>query len=264
MRRIVWLALCAALAGAQDEGGRDTGAAGPVVVFVRSRRTAETGAIYDATWKALEPHFGALSRRRLFDSDGDPRRAEEYRRENGAAVLAVAFDAEAARGWEPVPVLRVEPPRTDRARLASWFRTFRRGATRVALFGPPEELEGLETRPCASAADAKGCDLAWIPEGSPADARALRRELDPLGIPLVATSPLVGEGVAALVVRPEPASVGLDLAAVVLRRVRDGKPLRPLSVRRLRVTVDLAAARAAGHEVPLSALARADVVRGGP
>jgi hypothetical protein len=256
--------LLAALAAAQDEGGRDPGTGAPVVVFVRSQRNAESGAIYDAAWKALEPHFGALARRRLLDSDGDPKRAEEHRLANADAGLVVAFDAPSGEGWGGVPVLLVEPPRVDRGRLANRLRSFRPGASRVAVFGAAEELPGLETRTCAAAADAKGCHLAWVPEGSPADARALRRELDALGIPLVTTSGAVEDGIAALSVRPDPASVGVDLAAAVLARVRDGAPPRPLSVRRLRVAVDLSAARAAGHEVPLEALARADVVRRAP
>lgn len=264
MRRTWWVLLLAGAVPAQDEGGRDTGAGGRPVVFVRWKRTVETDAVYDAAWKALEPHFGVLSRRRLFDFDGERKRADEFRGENRDAVLAVAFDAEAARGWEGIPVFPVYPIETDRERFASKLKTFRPGSGRIALFGPEESLPGFTIVPCAVAADARGCDLAWIAEGSTLDARVLRSALDAMKIPLVTTSGTTHEGIAALTVRPDPTSLGLDLAAAILGAVRDGAPPRPLSVRRLRVTVDLRAARAAGYEVPLDALARADVVRREP
>lgn len=262
MRPIVWVAILAALALAQ--GGRDTGEEGTVVLFLRWTPTQESGAIYNTTWKALEPHFGVLSRKRLFDFDGDPGRGQEL--DTSRAGLVVAFDAAAAAAWprEGTPILRAYGMVTDRTRLAQWVKLFHPGARRIALFGPRQVLEGYEVVACRAAADARGCDVAWLPEGSALDARALRPELDALGIPLVTSSPAVEPGVAALSVRPHPTSLGWDLAAVILDHVREGVPLRPLRARRLRVAVDLRAARDAGHEVPLEALARADVVRRRP
>ena len=51
------------------QGGRDTGKGAPLVLFVRSERTVESKDIYDAAWKALEPHFGVLARERLYAFD---------------------------------------------------------------------------------------------------------------------------------------------------------------------------------------------------
>lgn len=262
MRLIGWLAALAALAAAQ--GGRDTGEGENPVAFLRWKPTAESGAIYNTAWKALEPHFGVLSRQRLFDFDGDPKRAQELM--GREAALVVAFDAPSAGRWpeRDVPVLRAYGMETDRTRFARWLKVFLPGASRVAVFGKAADLPGYTLVTCTTAAAAEGCDAAWIPEESAVDARTLRRELDAMRIPLVTTSPEVAEGVAALVVRPDPTSLGLDLAAVILGHVRDGTPLRAPTATRLRVTIDLRASRAAGHETPLEALARADVVRREP
>lgn len=273
MRRIA-LVLLAAAAAAQDQGqdgGRDAGLGAKPVVFVRWRRTPETARIYGEAWQALEPHFGALSRRRLFDFDGDAQRARSFFAHNADAPLVVAFDAEsaaAARAHLPRAALvsvfasegAVVDTRCDRERLARLLQRFAPRARKVAVFGPKEELPGFETRACRAPEEARGCDVAWIPEGSGEDAGALRRALDPMGIPLVSTSPFVEEG-AALRARPDPAAVARRAAAIVLSHLRDGVPIAPRRVGLLEVSLDLGAARAAGHEPPLAAIARASRIR---
>ncbi|MFQ5844060.1 MAG: hypothetical protein ACE5JG_03650 [Planctomycetota bacterium] len=134
----------------------------------------------------------------------------------------------------------------------------------MAVFGPPESLPDFEVVACRTTAEAAGCNLAWIPEGSRVDGRRLRKDLDRRGVPLASTSDTVPDGVAALSVLPDPESLGRRAAALVLGHLRDRKPVAPVAaVSRLRVTIDLRAARAAGHAVPLPALARADAVRRG-
>ncbi len=273
MKRASLLLFAAALAVAQDEGGRDTGTGPRPVVFVRARRTAESGEIYNAAWRALESHFGVVSRRRLADFDGDPKRAEAFFAENGDAVLVVAFGPEVLR-FVPAgkPLLRVGEEgdahvlaRTDRARLAQAIRAFRPGSRTVALFGDADEtLPGLHVRRCDRPEAAAGCDVAWLPEGSGRNPRELRKALDPLGLPLVSTGADVDAGIAALSVRPDPHGLGLKVAAAMLLWAREGRPFEPTTVLRHRTVIDLVAARAAGHEVPLGALAKADVVRRGP
>jgi hypothetical protein len=266
----------AALVCAQDVGGRDRGEGKNPVLFVRWQRLSESQAIYDAAWAALEAHFGVLSRRRLHSFDRDPERARTYLAANKDAAIVVAFDAPSAKAVSaqlkgaallqvgsgpPAQVLAI----TDRVHFAGMLRRFSPEAKRVALFGDTAEtLPGLEVVPCTSAASAKGCDLAWIPEGSGADARALRKDLDRMGIPLVTTSGEVPSDAAALSVRPDPAGLGRKLAAEVLAHVREKRPFQTVRVRRTRVVVDLRAARAANHDVPLRVLARADVVRRSP
>ncbi len=274
MRHAGLLLLAAALALGQDEGGRDTGTGPRPVVFVRARRTAESGEIYNAAWRGLEAHFGVMSRRRLADFDGDPKRAAAFFSENGDAVLIVAFGPEVLRFLPPgKPVLRVGEEkeahviaRTDRARLAQAIRAFRPKARRVALFSDADEaLPGMEVVRCDRPEAAVGCDLAWLPEGSSRDARELRKALDPLALPLVSTRADVDAGIAALTVRPDPHGLGLKLAAAMLLWARGEEgAFAPKTVGRHRTVIDLVAARAAGHEVPLGALAKADVVRRAP
>jgi hypothetical protein len=272
-RRTALLLLAAATA-AQDQGqdgGRDAGLGARPVVFVRWRRTPETARIYGEAWQALEPHFGVLSRRRLFDFDGDAQRARAFFAANADAALVVALDAEsaaAARAHLPRAALvsvaafreAVVDIRCDRERFARLLQRFAPRARKIAVFGPEEALAGFETKACRAPEEASGCDLAWVPEGSAEDVGALRRALDPMGIPLVSTSPLVEEG-AALRAPPDAAAVARRAAAIVLTHLRDGAPIAPRRVALLEVSLDLGAARAAGHEPPLAAIARASRIR---
>ncbi|MHC4819798.1 MAG: hypothetical protein ACYTF8_17265, partial [Planctomycetota bacterium] len=229
---------------------------GRAILFVRWTQTAESQDIWMAAWQALEPHFiGQINRRRLATFQGDAKNARAYFAEHKDAVLVVAFGAEAARVTRKIlpktPVLEVSPEksahvstRVDRVRLARLLMAFHPRARRITVLGPPERLAGFEASPQG--------ELAWVPEQGAAK---------PVTVPLVTTSPAVPKDVAALTVRPNPDGVGLKVAALVLRKLRDKKPFRKERVSRLRVTVDLRAAAAAGHEVPLEFLAKADVVR---
>ncbi len=267
MRNLCCLLVCAtgfAQEPPSPEGGRDTGE-GRAIHFVRWQKSAEAGAIYNATWRALEPHLVDIGRRRLVDFDGDPGRAGAYFAAAKDAAIVVAFGAPAAKAARAAlpgtPVIEVSDSpgadmvlRVDRERLAALLKVFQPGARKVAVFGPVEEkLPDLEAKPCATAADAAGCDIAWVAEGG-----ALP---DGVRVPVVATS---ADATAALTVRPDPAGAGLKVAALVVLKLRDGKDPTPQRVTRLQVTVDLDAARAAGHEVPLLLLARADAVRRAP
>jgi hypothetical protein len=106
---------------------------------------------------------------------------------------------------------------------------------------------------CATAAEAADCDVAWVAEGGTL----------PAGVkpPVVATAPDVP---AALTVRPSSEGAGRKVAALVVGKLRDGREFAPQRLARLHVAVDLGAARAAGYEVPLVLLARADAVRRAP
>jgi hypothetical protein len=254
MKRLAWLLLLISVAAAQ--GGRDSGTTGRAILFVRWTRTDESNDIWFAAWRALEPHFvGQVNRRRLATFEGEERRAREYFAEHKDVVLVVAFGAEAARVTRAIlpktPVLEVSAQesahvstRVDRKRLARLFMGFHPRARRIAVLGPAERLAGFEVSPHG--------ELAWVPEGGAPK---------PVTVPLVTTSPAVAKGVAALTVRPDPDGLGLKVAGLVLRKLRDGKPFRKERVSRLRVTVDLQAAARAGYEVPLAFLAKADVVR---
>jgi hypothetical protein len=257
MRRTVTVLLLAATLLAQDVGGRDPGRGQPPVVFVRWRPSAESKAVFDAAWRALEP-FGMLSRRRLVDFDEDPDRAREVIAANADAALFVALDRESAgavRETMPdTPVLEVSPgelaavaTRVDRARLARLVRRLAPAATKVTVVSPrAEKLPRFETGP--------GGDLVWVAEGG-----QLERAPEAA---VVSTSPRLAEGLATLTVRPDPRSVGWRVAALVVKKIRDDAPFERAEVARLFVTVDLRAAQAAGYRVPLGMLARADAVRG--
>jgi len=271
MRRSSWLLVVAlTTAQAQDDGGRDTGKDAPPVLFVRSARTAESAAIYRAAWKGLEPFYGIMSRERMFDFDGERNRAEEYLAGRDTTLLVVAFDPQAA-DWVPknLKTLRVGPEagaivdtRADRARLARLLRLFRPLARKVAVFGGAEEtLAGFEVLPCSTAEEARDCDVAWVTEDARLDVRKLRGELDALGVPLVSTSAIYPEEQFAVTLRPDPTGLGLHLAAQILEFARSGRPFSEVRIARHRVVVDLDVARAARVRVPLSLLARADVVR---
>lgn len=245
---------------ANPEGGRDTGE-GRAIHFVRWQKSAEAGAIYNAAWRALEPHLLGIGRQRLVDFDGDPERARAHFAAAKDVALVVAFGAgaaEAARAAVPgTPVLEVsESPaadvvlRVDRERFAVLVKLFRTRA-KVALFGPVDEpLADLETRFCRTAADALGCDIAWVAEGG--------RLPEGVKLPVVTTATDVP---ATLSVRPDAASAGLKVAALVVRKLRDGRDFARQHVARLHVTVDLGPTPAA--EVDLKLLAHADAVRRG-
>jgi hypothetical protein len=240
------------------EGGRDTGE-GRAIHFVRWHKSAEAGTIYNAAWRALEPHLLDLGRRRLVDFDGDPGKARAYFAGAKDVALVVAFGAEAAAAARVAPphppVIEVsESPeadvvlRVDRGRLAVLVKLLRAQA-KVALFGPiGEKLADLETRRCETAADARGCELAWVAEGGSLP--------EGVTLPVVATAMDVP---ATLAVRPDPTSAGLKVASLVVGKLRDGREVARQHVARLHVTVDLGAA--GGSEVDLKLLAHADAVR---
>jgi len=271
MKRLVMVPLLAGALLAQD-GGRDTGRGARPVIFVRWQRSFESAEIYRAAWRALEPHFGLFTRRRLMDFEADPGRARRVLRANADAVIAVAFgkrSADVARAefaGAAVLVLEISSAPTaqvrtlvDRERFGRLLRRFSPRAGRVAVWSPrAETLVGWELQ----AGDPKGCDLAWVAEGAHVDLGPLRKRLDKLRIPLVVTDSR--DAVAAMTVRPDPADIGRKLAAAILHRLRTGKLPAPAKVERLHVGVDLGAARAAGRRVPLELLARADEVRRAP
>jgi len=271
MRRIVMVPLLAGLLLAQD-GGRDTGRGAHPVIFLRWRRSAESAEIYRAAWRALEPHFGLFTRRRLMDFEGDAKRAGRILHANADASIAVVFGnrtADLARdglrdsktvvvevSWAPDAQVRTL---VDRERFGRLLRRFAPKARKVAVWSPrTEALAGWKLQ----VEDPQGCDLAWVGEGAEVDLRALRKRLEKLRIPLVVTDSR--DAVAAMTVRPDPAGVGRALAAAVLHRLRSGKMPVPAILKRLHVAVDLGAARAAGFTVPLDLLARADQVRRAP
>ncbi|HEX5138079.1 MAG TPA: hypothetical protein VFY93_13975 [Planctomycetota bacterium] len=262
----VFLALFAcSLALAQEplknpEGGRD-GGEGPAIHFVRWHKSAETAAIYLAAWRALEPHLVDIARRRLVDFDGDPRQAKAYFEKERDIRFIVAFGKEtaaAARAAAPgTPLVEVsESPdadvvlRVDRTRLAVLVKLLHARA-KVALFGPvDEQLADLETKRCATAADATGCDIAWVSEGGTLP--------EGVTIPVVSTAADVP---ATVTVRPNATSAGLKIASLIVGKLRDGREPTRQHVARLHVAVDLGAAP---KEVDLRVLAHADAVRRGP
>jgi hypothetical protein len=273
------LACPLAPAPAQDaprnpEGGRD-GGEGRAIHFVRWRKSAETAAVYNAAWRALEPHLLDLGRKRLVDFDADPAKASSYFAEQKDVAMIVAFGAEAAdaaraavavaerngggAGAAPPgpPVLEVsERPtadvvlRVDRERLAVLVKLLHTRA-KVALFGPVDEtLADLETRRCQTAADAKGCDVAWVSEGGSLP--------DGVTLPVVSTAIDVH---GTITVRPHASSAGQKVASLIVGKLRDGREPVRQHVARQHVAVDLGAAPT---EIDLRLLAHADAVRRGP
>ena len=269
-RLLIALFIVASSAWTQDKG-RDTGREGKPVIFVRWRRLPETGEIYRAAWRALEPYFGVLSRRRILEFDADPDRARRLLRANADAALIVALDAESAtESARHLPDTRrllvgsgpeaTVVAQTDRKVLARLIRFLSPNARSVALFGPKQKLPGFAVTRCTSPGQAKGSDVAWLAEGSRLDARALRKVLDALDIPLVSTARAGPDG-AALHIRPDSSGLGRRAASQILGLLRDGKNFERGGVRRMRVTLDLDAARASGTPISLGLLARADVLR---
>ncbi len=272
-RSLIALFIVASSAWTQDEG-RDTGREGKPVIFVRWRRLPETGEIYRSAWRALEPYFGVLSRRRILEFDADPDRARRLLKANADAALIVALDADsAAKSARHLPntprlLVGIAPEatvvaQTDRKDLARLIRFLRPAARSVALFGPKQKLPGFSVTQCTTIEQANGSDVVWLAEGSRIDARALRKRLDALGIPLVSTARAEPDG-AALHVRPDPSGLGRRAASQILGLLRDGKKFERGGVRRMRVTLDLDAARASGTPISLGLLARADVLRRSP
>ncbi len=239
------------------EGGRETGKGAPLVLFVRSARTEESKAIYDAAWKALEPYFGLLARKRLFAFDGDPKRARAFFAQHKNSRYVVSFDVKAtALCPSPRRVVTVLP-RADRREVARIARTFRPMARKVVVFGSKtEKLPGF--RIVDKAADA---DLAWVTEDYTGDAKTIQKQLADLRVPLLSTSVRIK---GAVIVRPDPRGVGLQLAARLLKAARTGVLPPERKIMRHRVVVDLDRVKSTGHRAPLALLARADVVRRRP
>jgi len=221
------------------QGGRDTGKGAPLLLFVRSERTAESKEIYDSAWKALEPHFGTFARERMHNFDGDKRQAELYFAEHAEFAVAVCFDRQSYE-WCPDPKKAVlTQSRTDRKELLRVVRLLRPLARRVHILGKPDEtLPGFEKVEAA-----KDADLVWVTED-------YRGKVPDAGVPVVSTSPY-HDGV--VTVRPDPRGVGLQLAAQLLGGLKERRP-----VTKQRVVVDMDAAKA---RLPLPLLARADIVR---
>jgi hypothetical protein len=270
--------LACSIALAQDppknpEGGRD-GGEGRAIHFVRWKKSAETASVYNAAWRALEPHLVDLGRRRLVDFDGDPEKARAYFAAAKDVALVVAFGSEAAAaaraatfpaadtggaGGTPPPkppVIEVSESatadvvlRVDRERLAVLVKLLHARA-KVALFGPADEkLADLETKRCATAADARGCDVAWVSEGGSLP--------EGVALPVVSTAVDIHGTVT---VRPDPASAGGKIASLVVQKLRDGREPTRQHIARVHVAVDLGAAPG---EVDLRLLAHADAVRRG-
>jgi len=268
MRPVFWLLLVAAALPAQEDGGRDGGEQAHAIHFVRWHRSPESGEIYRSAWQSLEPHLvGVVGRQRLVDFEGDAARARAYFTAHADAALIVAFGAEAAaearKALPATPVVEVSGAPgaqvstvVDPARLAAVLQRFAPKARTVGLLGGREApLPGFAVKPCATAAEADGCDLAWVRDDAAPSA---------VHVPLVSTGEFVPEGHAVLTVRPDPRVAGWKVAALVVENLRDGKPLTRQTIERLYVTVDLDAARAADYRVPLDLLARADAVRRAP
>ncbi|MHC4939731.1 MAG: hypothetical protein ACYTHK_12235 [Planctomycetota bacterium] len=231
-----WLALLLLVAALFAQGGRDTGEGAPLVLFARSFRSTESKEIYDAAWKALEPHFGKLARQRLVTFDSEERRAKAFFAKHKKHRTVVCFDSQAL-GWCPDrnKALLVES-RTDRREVGRVIRLLRPLARKIYIKGGNERLPGFEI-----VSDHRDADVVWVTED---DVNPIR-EYD---VPVVSTSPYVD---GAVTVRPDPRGVGLQLAAQILFKKKKRGP-----VTRHRVVVDMDAAR-----IPLPLLARADIVR---
>jgi len=240
MTRLAPLLLLSAPLYAQ--GGRgDSGEGAPLVLFVRSERTTESKEIYDAAWKALEPHFGKLARERMKNLDGERRRAEVFFAGHPRYRTVVCFDAASKELCPDGDKVVLVEPRADRREVGRVIRLLRPLARRVYVFGQKEELPGFEL-----VDDPAEADVAWVTEDH-------HGKLPELNAPLVSTSPR-HDGV--VTIRPDPRGVGLQLAAQLLYARKERRP-----VTRQRVVVDMGAAR---RRLPLRLLARADLLRRAP
>ena len=248
MRNLALLLLLAAAAAGQ---GRDSGQGETPLIFVRWFETTESDAIHRVAWQALEPH--RVSRRRIATFDRDEKKARRYLQRNRDAKVVVAYNPEiariAAKELPKAAVLKVYEEqgahvhaRTDRDRFHAAIRLlgFTTGRTRPM---PPDagEMGLLGFGP-----------LAWVQEGA---------KPPPGDKPVWSTTSFLPEGRAVLTMRPDPRSLGLHVAAQVLRHLRTGKAFSTVTVQRMRITIDLDAAKRAKIAIPLRLLARADVVR---
>ena len=248
MRRLL-LVLC--LTGfAPGQGGRD-GATG--VLFVALNASVETDAIHRVAWRALEPHD--VARRRMATFSGDMKKARAYLRANKDAKIVVSYDPTIAaltvEELKGAVVLRVYEEKG--AHVHAWVdraRFYGAVGTLIGDEGVARSVESLTHFPTSNTLRFKG--MEWAREGRPL----------PKGTtPVVATTGRMPAGRAVLTMRPDPRSLGFHVAAHVLRHLRTGKPFPTITVRRMRLTIDLAAARRAKVTVPLKLLAVADVVR---
>ncbi len=255
MRRFVVI-LCALGVAVAQESGRDAGKDRPVL-FVRWAKSAESGEIYRAAWRALE-RFRGLQRRRLVDLGEDEARARVVFAQHKDAAVVVALGAQAAalarRALPKAGIVEVSmraeatvPLIVDRDHLARIVRRFAPDAKRVAV-AAGNALPGFKT---VERKHAMRTDLVWIAEGATTGAKPTQ----------VAVSTDWIQTRATLHVRPSAQSSGW-LAAASVRRSMQGKPMPSVRPRRLRITIDLAWAHASGHRVSLDMLARADTVRG--
>ncbi|MDH3592042.1 MAG: hypothetical protein OER88_09195 [Planctomycetota bacterium] len=261
--------VCVCLLGAAlaQESGRDTGKNRPVV-FVRWLKTKESGEIYRAAWRALEPFRGLDRRRQIIDLDGFAARPESFWKPHRDASVVVAIGGPAAdaarrnlagaktvevsiRGTADVNLL------VDRDRLARIVKGCFPDVSRMSVASPRKErLRGIEL-----SREPPGA-FAWVAEGVRIDVAPG----EPFGVregwmlPLLTVVTAMTDVGTALHVRPDPRSAGL-LAAAAVRLALAGDPPRRRAVRRLRVVIDLDKTRAAGHRVPLEMLARADTIR---
>jgi len=252
VRNLALILLFAAVAAGQ---GRDSGQGETPLIFVRWFETTESDAIHRVAWQALEPH--RVSRRRIATFDRDEKKARAYLRKNRDAKVVVAYNPEiariAAKELPKAAVLRIHEEkgahvhaRADRDRFHAAIRLI--GSTnawsrRVPTLVPP----GKPDRHTSGFGP-----LDWVQEGA---------KPPPGDKPVWSTTSYLPEGRAVLTMRPDPRSLGLHVAAQVLRHLRTGKAFSTVTVQRMRITIDLDAAKRAKIAIPLRLLARADVVR---
>lgn len=226
MKRLAAVGLLAALCAGQ---GRDAGTGATPIIFVRWFESTESDAIHRVAWRALEPHD--VTRRRPATFDRDEKKARAYLQANKDAKIVVAYNPEAAAVAKKV---------LPEAAVLQVYE--QEGAHVHARADHARFLDAMRLL---------GRELPWVKEGRP-----------PPDGPFVSTSSYPDGAV--LTMRPHPKSLGLHVAAQILRHLRTGAPFTRVTVRRMRLTVDLGAAKRAGIVVPIRLLARADVVRRGP
>jgi len=240
-------------AAARGQGGRD-GRTG--VLFVAIDISVESDAIHRAAWRALEPHN--VERRRIVTYFGDEKKARAYLRANKGAPVVVAYDRLAAGfAAEELPnaaILRVYEEKGAHVHTLTDWRRFvdAVGLLLGTRYGHRSTTELVPLEKTDAFGNLAGQSVDWIKEGVPYE----RGDK-----PIVSTSGRVPEGAAILTMRPDPRSLGLHVAAQVLSYLRHKKPFHRVTVRRMRLTIDLGAAKRAHITVPLKLLARADVVR---
>ena len=247
MRALTLLLLLVATARAQ--GGRD-GSTG--VLFLAWDVSVESDAIHRTAWRALEPHN--VDRRRIATFAGDEKKALVYLRANKSAPIVVVYDPKiaflVASEIPKAAVLKVYEENGAHVHTVTDRRRFFDAVALLLPYGdrsPPESATGFYNPVTRQSVD-------WIKEGVPYKLRDK---------PVVSTSGRVPEGRAVLTMRPDPRSLGLHVAAQVLSYLRSKRPFRRVTVQRMRLTVNLGAAKRANITVPLKLLARADVVRRG-